>query len=205
MASYIKTSLLEREKEITQDPVGFHSQFKDLVLKAFQACIVRDVIGRYRYGRAEKLQEYNVITTFSHVALENYALLQLCKLFDEKSVYNVWYVPKCVPYPELKKWFDEQIRIIEPDISYLSAWRGNFVGHRSAAGHFAPRQLEEKFNVNQDSEKRVKEFLLNLLCRINFEIYRCPVEETKEVLLAVLYDYKRFVLEDKEKVLLSYD
>lgn len=195
----------EKEATIINDQVGLFAQAKDLVMQAFYACIVRDVMKEYRYRRAEKLQKYNTVATFSHVALENLALLQLWKLFDEKnSAFHVWYIVERLPHPALKAWFDEQIAVLQPDIDYLSAWRHNFVGHRSAIGHFSPVEFEKKMNNALDSEnceERIKDFLLNFLCRIKFEVKRLPIEQNKEALLLALKDYRSFVENDRDEIL----
>jgi len=192
----------EKEQSIIQDQVGLYNQAQELILKAIHVCIIRDVMKEYRFGRAEKFREYNVVTTFSHVALENLAIQQLWKLFDKKkSVFHVWYVVKYMPHPKLKYWFKEQIKIIKPDIEYLSAWRNNFVAHWSKIAHFTPAEFEKKFEKVRGSEKRIKKFLLNLLCQMKFEMHRNSKEEQMKVFLDGLEDYRSFVENARDEIL----
>lgn len=206
MTTKTKTNWRNKEESIKSDQISLYSQFENLVLQALYSCIVRDVMKEYRHRRAETLREYNTIATFSHVALENYALLQLWKLFDkENSTMHVWYVMEHIPHPDLKTWFDVRIKKLRSDIKYLSAWRGNFVGHRSAIGHFAPREFNKIFENEQDNEERVRQFLLDFLCEMRFQIHRTSREEQMQIFREVLIDYRRLVESNRDEMLKSYD
>lgn len=206
MTTKTKTTWRDREKSVQSDQVSLCSQFEDLVFQALNTCIARNIMKEYRYRRAETLRKYNTVATFSHVALENYALLQLWKLFDkENSTMHVWYAVEHLPHPDLRTWFDARIQELEPDIKYLSAWRHNAVGHRSAIGHFAPRELDKKFEGEQDNEERVRQFLLDFLCEMRFQIYRTPREEQMRIFREVLASYRRLVENDRDEILHKYD
>jgi hypothetical protein len=204
--SSVKKIIEERVESITGDQLTVYNQAHELVMQAFHACMVRDVIKEYRYQRAEKVRSYNAINTLSHVALENYALLQLWKLFDQKnSVFHVWYAVQHLPHKNLQVWLDEQIKLIEKDINNLSAWRHGFVGHRSEIAHFAPEEFEEKFKDTRGGEDRIKSFLLFLLCQMKFEIYRIEIHKTMEGLSLELRGYAEFLQKEKNEVLKQYE
>ena len=206
MTTKTKTTWRTREKSIREDQVSLYSQFEELALQALYACIVRDVMKEYRYRRAETLRKYNTITTFSHVALANYALQQLWKLFDQNnSTMHVWYVVEYMPHSDLKAWFVRCIKELELDIKYLSTWRGNASAHRSAIGHFAPQELDRKFEGEQDNEGRIRQFLLDFLCEMRFQIYRTSRKEQMQIFQEVLVDYRRLVESDCDEVLHKYD
>lgn len=191
-----------REMSIRGDQIALYSQTEELVLQAMYACIVRDVMREYRYRRAETLRKYNVVATFSHVALANYALQQLWKLFDRKnSTLHVWYIVKHMPHPDLKVWFNWRIQELEPDIKYLSTWRGNAVAHRSAIGLFAPKEFEKKFEGQRGSEERIRQFLLDFLCEMRFQMYRTSGEEQMRIFKEILTDYRRSVESDRDEIL----
>ena len=201
----IKTTWRDKEKSVQSDQVSLYTQTEELVLQALYSCIVRDVMKEYQYQRAEAFRKYNVVATFSHVALANYALQQLWKLFDqENSTMHVWYVVKHMPYLDLKTWFDLRIKELEPDIKYLSAWRHNAVGHRSAIGHFAPREFEKKFEGEQVNEERIRLFLLDFLCEMRFQMYRTSKEEQKQIFREILTDYQKLVENDRDEILQKY-
>lgn len=206
MTTQTKTSWRNKEESVKSDQVSLCSQFENLALQALYSCIVRDVTKEYRYLRAEAVRKYNVIATFSHVALANYALQQLWKFFDRKnSTLHVWDMIKHMPHPNLKIWFDQRIQELEPDIKYLSAWRQNFVGHRSAIGHFAPQEFEKKFEGQQDNEERIKQFLLDFLCEMRFQIHKTSREEQMWIFKEILTDYRRLVESDRDEILKNYD
>ncbi|MBU2579633.1 hypothetical protein KKF19_01575 [Patescibacteria group bacterium] len=189
---------------ITNNPVRIYKEAHELIMQAFHSSMIRDKMRDYRYKRASKRKEYNAITSFSHVALENYAILQLWKLFDKNnSVFNVWYIVKNIPNKDLKSWFNVEIKKIQEDIDYISAWRHNFVGHRSEIGYFSPEEFEEKFKNIKGSESRLKQFLLFFLCQIKFEMQRIPIHQTKEELAKQLKGYAVFINKEKVKVLKS--
>jgi len=195
-----------KEKSVQDDQTSLYSQFEDLVLQALYSCIVRDAVKEYRYQRAEALQKYNAIATFSHVALENYALLQLWKLFDrQSSTMHVWYVAKHMPHPELTTWFDARVNDLKSDIKYLSAWRHNFVGHRSAVGHFAPNEFDHIFKNERGNEERVRQFLLDFLCEMKFHMYRTSREEQSLIFKEILIGYRRFAEGDRDEVMQKYN
>ncbi len=196
-----KELIKRRVASTISDQNKIYKQVYDLVMQAFHVCMVRDVVKDYRYKRASKHKEYNAINSFSHVALENYAILQLWKLFDKGSALNVHSVVDNMPHPELKKWFKVEIGKIKSDIDYISAWRGNFVGHRSEIALFAPEEFEEKFKDIRNSEPRIKEFLLNLLCRMKFEMHRIETHKTMEELSVGLKGFAELLQRDKDKVL----
>ena len=197
-----KEILKNKVNLITGNQVGIYNEAYKLIMQAFHTSMIRDKMRDYRYKRASKRKEYNAITAFSHVALENYAILQLWKLFDKKhSVFNVWYIVKNIPNKDLKNWFNVEIKEVQKDINNVSVWRHNFIGHRSEIGHFSPREFEEKFGDIKGSERRLKPFLLLLLCQIKLEIWRIPVHRTMEELCKELSNYADFIHKEKTKVL----
>lgn len=194
-----------KEESVKSDQVSLYAQFEELALQALYACIVRDVMKEYRHRRAETLRKHGTIATFSHVALENYALLQLWKLFDkENSTMHVWYVVEHMPHSGLRVWFDVRINELEPDIKYLSAWRHNAVGHRSSIGHFAPHEFEKRFENEQDNEVRVRKFFLDFLCEMRFQMYRTSREEQMRIFQEILISYRRLVEGDRDEMLKNY-
>jgi hypothetical protein len=194
--------LKKRVANVTEDQLKVYEHTKELVLQAFHSCMVRDIVKENRYKRAAEKRSYNAINSFSHVALENYALLQLWKLFDEKnSVFNVRYAVEHMPHPALKSWFTKEIGLIKNDIEYVCAWRHNFVGHRSEIVHFAPEEFQKAFSGVTDSEPRVKEFLLNLLCKMKLEMQGIPMEKTMVELCLELQGYATFLQDEKVKAL----
>lgn len=201
----VKKLVKDRVRATINDQTRLYKQLYDLIMQAFHACMARDVVKDYRYKRASKTESYNTINSFSHVALENYALLQLWKLFDKKSSLNVASVVEYFPHEALKNWFNRKIKKLEKDINYISAWRGNFIGHRSEIAQFAPEQFEKKFEGFRGSEERIKSFLLNLLCQIKFEMHRIETRKTMEELTLSLKGFAEFLQEDKDKVLKKYE
>ena len=140
--------------------------------------------------------------TFSHVALENYAIQQLWKLFDKKnSVFDVWHLVEHMPHSNLKTWFQVEIKSIDQSLKNLEAWRHNMVSHRSDIGHMDPDEFEQKFPDRFKHEERIREFLLDLICQMKFEMQRTSTQKTREKFIQGLDSYKRFVLKEKKKVM----
>jgi len=202
----VKKLIKNKIEEITKNQVEIYRQTHELIMPAFHACMARDVIKDYRYQRESKTRSYNIINSFSHVALENYALLQLWKLFDkENSDVHVYWAMEHMPHQSLKDWFDIEINKIKQDINYLSAWRHNFVGHRTEIAHFAPEEFEKKFKGFRGSEDRIKSFLLFFLCRMKFEMQQIEVHKTMEELSLQLKGFAEFLHKEKEDVLKQYE
>jgi len=202
----MKNKKWSKTGKIEKDQTKLYLKAFDLIHEALHACIVRDLVKEFRYERAERLRTYNVIATFSHVALENYAIQQLWKLFDKNnSVFNVWHVVENMPHPGLKEWFKVEINKIKGSLRNLEVWRQNFVGHRSEEGHLVPNEIEQKFPNRNQHEIILKDFLIDLLCQMKFEMQGKPTENTKKNLLEGLQGYKRFVIDDKGKIFKSYN
>jgi len=202
----MKTNWQAKKDLIIRDQTKLYSEFKDLVMQVFQSCMVRDVVKEYRYKRAQKTRSYNAITTFSHVALENYTISQLWKLFDKKnSVLDIYFVVKIMPYEALKDWFKTQYKKVEDDVKNLSGWRHNLVGHRSGIGYFTPEEFEKKFKNLYKSEQEIKSFLLFFLCQMKFEMQRIEIHKTMEELSSELKGYATFLQKEKSKVFKIYE
>ena len=202
----MKNNWQTKKEMIIKDQEKLYSEFKGLVMQTFYSCMARDVVKEYRYKRASKTKSYNAINTFSHVALENYTISQLWKLFDKKnSVLDVYFVIKKMPYPSLKEWFKIELNKVEDDVKNLSIWRHNLVGHRSGLGYFTPEEFEEKFTNISESEVKIKGFLLSILCQIKFEMQRIEIHKTMEELTGELKSYASFLDVEKDKVLKEYE
>lgn len=196
----------QKLKAIEGNQMNIYSEAFELIHQALYACIVRGVIKEDRYRRAEARKEYNVIMSMSHVALENYAIQQLWKLFDKKnSVFNVWHIVENMPHPDLKTWFQGEIEKLKDDIVHLSVCRHNMVGHRSAIYHLTPQEFDKKFSNWFEREERLKTFLIDLLCQMKFEMQRVQTQKTKDELVTDLKNYKRYIISVKEKVLTKYE
>ena len=201
----VKKIIEEKVAKVVNDQTKVYDQTHELIIQVFSACMVRDVVREYRFQREYKTKSYNIINSFSHTALENYAIIQLWKLFDEKnSVLNAKHVVECLPHPDIKLWFNAEYAKIKTDVDRLSAWRGGLVAHRSEIGHFAPEEFEKKFKDLRGSEDGIKSFLLHFLCEIKFEMQQTERHKTMEQLSVELRKFAGFLNREKEKVLKEF-
>lgn len=176
-----KRVVKHRKEGILQDQMGVYGGLLALVEEALHARIISDAVWKYRWERVARAGVGNSIVSFSQVALENFTIQQLWKLFDQKnSVFNIWYIAEHLPHPALLKWLESNIKKIQNDIGLISEWRHVMVGHRAEAGYFAPDEYQKKFTDARSSEKRMQDFLLDFLCQIKFETQRIPIEQTME-------------------------
>jgi len=196
----MKQNKFRKAKSIEEDQEKLYIQILDLTRQAFHVSIVRDVIKEYRFKREEAKKEYNLVMTISHVALANYSLQQFWKLFDKKSVFNVWHVVKNMPHPNLKVWFEKEIVNIQDDLENIEVLRHNLVSHRSEGGHIERTKFDKDFFKGVDHEARIKDFLIELISQIKFEMKGASVNETKKKFLEGLESYKRLVVKEQEKV-----
>ena len=118
---------------------------------------------------------------------------------------HVWYVVEHMPHPDIKTWFAQRIKELEPDIKYFSTWRGNASAHRSAIGHFALQELDQKFEGEQDNEERIRQFLLDFLCEMRFQMHRTSRQEQMRIFQDILTSYRKLVENDRDEMLKNYD
>lgn len=202
MNKKLKKAIKDRSETITNNQLKVYKKIYKLIMQSFHASMVRDVMRDYRYLKATKTKSYNAINSFSHVALENYVILQLWKLFDKKnSVFHVWDVVNYISHKSLKSWFNIEIKKIDKDIRCFSAWRGSFTSHRSKIGYFAPKEFEKKFKDLRKSEQNLRSFLLLFLCKIKFEMQQIEIHKTMKKLYLELQEYSKFLQSEKSKVL----
>lgn len=180
MTTKAKTIAQRRKNDIMQDQMRVYSDLLALVEQALHARIIADALWKYRWDRVARTGVGNSVVSFSQVALENFAVLQLWKLFDSQSVFNVWYVAEYLPHPALSKWLENNFARVKSDVKLIEEWRGSAVAHRGAVVHYASDEYEKKFTEGRISEKRLHDFLLEFLCQIKFEMQRVPIEQTME-------------------------
>jgi len=175
-------SIAERKRSnIMQDQMRVYSDLLSLVEDVLHARIVTDAMWKFKHKRGAKTGFHNPVITFSHVALENFTVQQLCKLFDRKnSVFHVWDVAECLPHPALSAWLEENHKKVMGDEKLIQEWWGTAIKHRGAVAHFASDEYQKKFTEGRTSEKRLHDFLLEFLCQIKFEMQRIPIEKTME-------------------------
>lgn len=195
----------KKAKTIEEDQGKLYIQILDLTLQAFHVSIVRDVVREYRGQREKTMQEYNILMNVSHVALANYSLQQFWKLFDKKSVFNVWHVVNHMPHPNLKAWFEKEIASIKDDLDNIEILRHNLVSHRSEGGHIERTKFDKDFFKGVNHEARIKDFLIELISQIKFEMKGASVDETKKNFLKDLESYKNLIVKDQEKAFRSIE
>ncbi|MBI2610081.1 hypothetical protein HYW53_02805 [Candidatus Giovannonibacteria bacterium] len=181
MNTQIKEEVKQRKNEIFRDQEKLYSRFSELVEQVIHARIIADAMWKFRHDRGIKTGFGNSVISFSHVALENFVVLQLFKLFDRKySVFNVWDVAQNLTHPNLLIWLEEKFVTIKKDFDLISEWRHVIVGHRGETGYFVSEEFEKKFTEARISEKRLRDFLLEFLCQIKFEMQRIKTRKTME-------------------------
>lgn len=189
-----KNFLKQKRNSVMQDQLKVYNNFFELVEQVLHSRIVADAVWKYRWDRVAKTGEGNSIITFSQVALENFTIQQLWKLFDKKnSVFNVWYVAENLPYPKLLIWLNKNIKNVKLDLDLISEWRHIAVGHRSEVMHFISEQYQDKFKEGRLSEKRLQDFLFNFLSHMKFEIQHIPVEKTLEELRIAMDAFEHYI------------
>lgn len=196
----------QRKERITQDQLRVYEDILSLVEQALHARIISDVVWKYRWERVARTGFGNSIISFSHIALENFSIQQLWKLFDTKnSVFHVWYVADCLSRPALSEWLEKNIQTIQKDINLISEWRHVMVGHRAEVGYFAPEEYQKKFTDARSSEKRMQGLLLNFLCQIKFETQRIPITQTMEGLQFGLASFEAHIKKEIPSVYKNYE
>jgi len=207
MTSQIKTIIKKRKDNIIQDPEKAYFKLLELVEQAMHARIIADAIWKYCWDRVSRTGGQNLVVRFSQVALDNFTVLQLWKLFDRKSVFHVWDVAEYLNKPNLTAWLNNKIaeKQIQEDIKIIDEWRHVAIGHRSEVGYFAPDVHEKKFTTGRSSEKRLHDFLLDFLCQIRLELRQTPVAETMEGLRMGLMGFEAHIKNEMKKVFKDYD
>lgn len=194
MKNQVKKLAKQRKENIVQDQLRVYSELFSLVEQALHARIVSDAMWRYRRELRGRTMAGNSVIAFSQVALENFTVQQLWKLFDRKnSVFHVWYVAECLPHPLLLRWVDDNVAKIENDVKLINEWRHVVVAHRGEVSHYAPDEYDKKFTEGRTSEKRMQDFLLDFLCQIKFQVQGISVTKTREELKGGLAGFENFI------------
>lgn len=181
--SKLKIIAQNQKDEIIQNQEKIYYKFLLLVEQALHIRIIANEMWKYRWDRVAKTGLFNDIISFSYVALENFAVQELWKLFDQKnSVFHVWYIIKYIKNRLLEKWFRERVKEIQKDINLIGEWRHNVIGHRGEVGYFAPDEYQKKFSAARLSEAQLGDFLIDFLSQIKFEINKIPARQTKKEL-----------------------
>src|SRR3989344_120582 len=136
------------------------NQYKKLVIDVFKVNYTLEFVKKYRHRRN------NTFCEVTHVALENFYLLLLWKLFDKKrskmSVYDV------IQNQEFKNFFDSEIKKIEDEKKALNDWRNRVVCHYDITVHFDFKHFESKFKTRDRKKdmKKIESFLFKFLCQL---------------------------------------
>ena len=133
---------MSKKEIIVKDPLKVYEEIHKLIMQAYYVEMVRQNAEKFFL---EAIKKDNNVKIFSYFALQSYSIIQFWKLFDPKSTFNMNEVMGYVSYPELKKWFDNEIKSIASDVENLNIWRHNFVGHRSKFGYYNSKEFEKKF------------------------------------------------------------
>lgn len=206
MTSQIKTIIKKRKDDVMRNPETIYYKFLELVEQARNARTISDAVRKLHSGRVSRSGVINDVVNYSRVALENFAVLQLWKLFDRKnSEFHVWQVAEYLNNPALTEWLEANIKKIQKDIDLISEWRGDAIGHRGEAGYYAPDIREIKFTTARVSEKRLHDFLFEFLCQIRFETRQILVEHTMEELKFGLLGFESHIRNEMAKVFKDYD
>lgn len=208
MTSQIKTIIKKRKDDILRNPETVYYKLLELVEQAIHARIVTDAIWKYRWEQIARTGIFNTIVTFSHVALENFTVLQLWKLFDQKnSVFHVWDAAKYLNKPTLTAWLNNKIteKQIQEDIKIIDEWRHVAIGHRSEVGYYAPDEHQKKFITGRSSEKRLQDFLLDFLCQIRLETQKVSINQTMEGLRIGIMRFEAHIKNEMKKIFKDYD
>ncbi len=202
----IKNQSMENIKNLTQiDLDKILREYKDLVVQTFQIGYIRDFVKEYRHKRAEKFKSYNIFNTTTHVALENFYLLLLWKLFDEKrSKMSVYGVSNIVKDQQFKDFFDKEIKQINREVDILNQWRNRIICHRDITVHFNSRHLENKFPLTDEGIKKLKDFLFEFLCQLDFSLHRTKIEELKNKYQKELDSLKTFCFKETQLILKDF-
>lgn len=208
MVSQIKKIIEKRKEDIKYEPETVYYKLLELVEQAIHARIIADEIWKYYWNQVSLTGEQNLVVRFSQVALDNFTVLQLWKLFDRKrSVFHVWEVAENLGKPALTAWLNKKIaeKQLQEDIKIIDEWRHNAIGHRSEAGYYAPDEHQKKFTEGRTSEKRLQDFLLEFLGRIRQELRQIPAAETTEGLRMGIAGFEHYVKNDMKKVFKNYE
>lgn len=188
-----------KERNLINDRELCYLKLRELVEEILRARIIADAIWKHKLERAVQTGFHNPIISFSQVALENFTVQQLWKLFDRKSVFNVWYVAEHLS-PTLVMWLKKDMALIENDRKLIEEWRHIVIGHRSLVGYFAPDEHQKKFINARTSEKRLQNFLLDFLCQIKFETQQISLQQTMEELNFRLTSFEDHIKSEMPKV-----
>ena len=190
------------------------NEYKDLVIQIFQIGYIREITKDYRYKRAEKFQSYNAFNTTTHVALENFYLLLLWKMFDEtNSKLTVYDIKTETKDRNFIKWFNEKIKEIkkenkedeDKEVDILRRWRNKVIGHRDISVHFNHKLIESEFPLNDEKVEKLKFFLLEFLCQLD---YLCDnnksIDSAREMYQTILDEHKALCFKGAEMSLKDF-
>lgn len=181
------------------------SEYKDLIIQVFQIGYIREIVKDYRYKRAEKFQSYNVFNRTTHVALENFYILLLWKLFDKKrSKMSVYGICDAIADPNFKKFFNNEIHKIKKMVDILGSWRNRIICHRDITVHFSPKLIENNFPLIDEDVEKLKKFLLEFLCQLDFSLHHNEINELRKIYQSVLNDLKNLCHTETEKILKNF-
>jgi len=180
------------------------NEYKDLVVQVFQVGYICELVKDYRYKRAEKFKSYNIFNTTIHVALENFYLLLLSKFFDKRSKMNVYEICDVMKDSKFKNFFNTEIKKIEQEINILEKWRSRIIVHCDITVRFNSKPFESKYQLNDKGIKKLKDFLFEFLCQLDYLL--CPryIKPAKNIYQEVLDDLKKFVLEGTQQILKDF-
>lgn len=113
MGNQVKNKIKEVKDNINKDPREVYFRFFNLVEQAINARIIADLFWKYHTELIYHSGEIKNITNYSRVALENFAVLEIWKLFDKKnSVFHIWDVAKYLNDSNLNNWLESNYKRI---------------------------------------------------------------------------------------------
>ena len=181
------------------------NEYKDLAIQVLQIGYIRNFVKEYRYKRAEKLKGYNIFNTTIHVAMENFYLLLLWKLFDKKrSKLTIYDISDRIQCSKFKQFFNKEIQEIEKEINTLSQWRNRIICHRDISVHFNSNQLEDEFPLDNEEIDKLTNFLFEFWCQLDFSLHRIPIDKLKIQYKKELESLKKFCFKATKDILENF-
>lgn len=206
MTNQIKKKLKEAKDNFKQNPREVYFKFFSLVEQARNARVVADAVWRCHMQLIYHTGEIKNVTNYSRVALENFAVSELWKLYDKKnSVFHIWDVAGYLNNPILSKWLDINFKKIQSDVDLISEWRHDAIGHRGEAGYYTPNLRQPKFSTARVSEQKLRDFLVDFLCQIDRELWGTDIEDIKQGMRASKNSFKQQVEKEMKETFKSYD
>lgn len=208
MASQIKKVIEKSRNNFKQNPQAVYFKFWALVEQARNARIISDAIWKYHGQLIYHKGEINNVTNYSRVALENFAVSELWKLFDKKSAFNIWEVTELLNKPSLSTWLETNFKKVESDKELVHEWRGDAIGHRGKAGFYAQEMRVVKFKNGRVSEQRLRNFLVDFLSHIFQELFGTDISDATNAKLemrASENNFKKDIEKEMKEIFKEYD